>query len=222
MKQTKYKSLLIIAVVGLLAWIFYSFTFFKTYSEATIFATDGAQPIIQILEILNYRGKELLPFFILFFLLTSLSFLFEFYLFLYANKFKLSQSPVKFLGGILLVFISINLLNKLFLLLITLVSVSIVVVLAIAITVHYLYVDNNEDYDEASYVRGPFKTLEKAEVYRDNKVTKFNKKNKESKFELFSIIDLEFGEGYYINFYLKDTNNRGNQHGGNNDKTKND
>ena len=94
-KKKKMMPLLIGVGVGLvLFWSIYSFFFYQVYQEAAVFATEGAQPIVQILEILNYRADVLLPFFIIFFMLVSTSLFYIMYLFLILKQTTSNYSQV--------------------------------------------------------------------------------------------------------------------------------
>lgn len=216
-KKTKNKNLILSMLVFVFAWLSYSFSFFNIYQEAAVFATEGAQPIVQILEILNYRGEELKPMLIIFFTLVSLSLLFEIYLFLYTKKNKLSKISVVTFGLIFLLLLGINLVNKLFPFLMLLISVSILIMISIAITVNYLYIDKYDEQESNNLINGPFKSLSKAENYASKKVSKLRKKNDSLGLHVTSIIDLELDEGYYVTICIEEMNIRGNDYGKNNE-----
>ncbi|MFW3653583.1 hypothetical protein [Vagococcus fluvialis] len=196
------------SVISLLAWFFFSIRFFYVYQEASVFATEGAQPIIKILEILNYRGEELLSFFISFFILVSLSFLFLIYLFLYIKKYNLKNSLLIITGIFITFFITINLINELFLFLLVLIVVSFLIMVSIGITVKYLYVEEDDYEERLNSFSGPFKTLSKAEKYAEQKVNKIKKKSNQ---HIVCKIDSEIGEGYYVNIYIEETDNGRNE-----------
>ncbi|MDR2278880.1 hypothetical protein ACQUEF_10300 [Vagococcus fluvialis] len=203
------KTLITMSIIGLISWLFFSVKFFYCLIEASEFATEGAQPIVQILEILNYRGQKLLPYLIVFFLLVSFSLLFEIYLFLYTKKYQLNQRLVVLAGIVITFFIILNLINELFLLLLVLVVVSVLIMLSISLTVHYLYVED----EEMISVNGPFKTLSTAEKYADKKINQLKKKMATHELTIKSSIDLEVGDGYYVTIYIEETDNRGNEDG---------
>lgn len=214
-RKSTNKKLVIISVLGVIAWFLFSIRFFGITREASEFSTEGAQPVIKILEILNYRGNELLPFFILFFILVSFSLLFDIYLYLYIKKNELKKSMFILAGTVTTIFIILNLVNELFLLLAILVAVAMLIMISIAITVNHLYVEK-EEIDLINH--GPFKTLTTAEKYANKKIIQIKKKSVLADTRVFSTIDLEASEGYYVTIYIEETNNRGNENGENDER----
>lgn len=214
MIKNKYSNYILLIFTSLLltSWILYSFSFDKSYEEAKYFATEGAQPIIQILEILNYRGDILKPYFILFFTLISLSFLLMIYLFLFLQKKKINSYPLIILSFILLSFIGFNVVNKLSLFLLLLVSVSLLVMISITLTVRYLSInlDNYEDGDILQTM-GPFKTREEAKIYSEKEIIHIHKHIKMNHLYVNYYIYSENQENYYSDIYVETIENKNRQ-----------
>lgn len=208
MLKNKYSNYILLVFSSLLvaSWLLYSFSFNQVYEEAKYFATEGAQPIVQILEILNYRGEELKPYFILFFTLTSLSFLLIIYLRLFTNKKKLKPYPLVLLSLILLIFIIINSMNKFTFFLLLLIGVSLLLMVSITLTVKHLYnnIDSYEDGDIIQ-VKGPFKTENEANIYAQSELTRLKKQIKIENLCLKSLVYLENPSSYYVDIYFEAT-----------------
>ncbi len=206
MLKNKYSNYILLIFISLLIafWLLYSFSFNQTYEEAKYFATEGAQPIVQILEILNYRGETLKPYFILFFTLVSLSFLLMIYSSLFFQKKNIPVYLLFILSIILLSFIGINVVNKLALFLLLLIGISLLVMVSITLTVRHLYI-NVDSYEDGDILqtRGPFKTEEEANTSVKKEVTRLNKRMKINQFQLISSVYSEDQENYYADIYLE-------------------
>jgi uncharacterized protein YacL len=189
-------------------WGVYSYYFYHFYNDTKDFATEGAQPIIQILEMLNYRGDGLKLYFILFFILVSLSFLLEIYLYLFIRKYQLSSYPIVILSIMIGLFISFNVFNKLWILSISLVGISLLIMISIVLTVKNLYM--NVEANEAGDIlrtNGPFKTQVAAENSVEKEVRKFRKMNRNKLLDVNSQIYLEESM-YYVDIYLEEINTK--------------
>lgn len=198
------------SIMGLLFifWGVYSYYFYHFYNDTKDFATEGAQPIIQILEMLNYRGDGLKLYFILFFILVSLSFLLEIYLYLFIRKYQLSSYPIVILSIMIGLFISFNVFNKLWILSISLVGISLLIMISIVLTVKNLYM--NVEANEAGDIlrtNGPFKTQVAAENSVEKEVRKFRKMNRNKLLDVNSQIYLEESM-YYVDIYLEEINTK--------------
>lgn len=198
------------SIMGLLFifWGVYSYYFYHFYNDTKDFATEGAQPIIQILEMLNYRGDGLKLYFILFFILVSLSFLLEIYLYLFIRKYQLPSYPIVILSIMIGLFISFNVFNKLWILSISLVGISLLIMISIVLTVKNLYM--NVEANEAGDIlrtNGPFKTQVAAENSVEKEVRKFRKMNRNKLLDVNSQIYLEESM-YYVDIYLEEINTK--------------
>lgn len=203
-KKSNYLMIGIISVL-VIVWLLYSFLFYQTYDEAKIFATEGAQSIIQILEILNYRGEQLKPYFIVFFTLTSLSFLFITYLFLFIKKNNLKTYSLIFTSLFVVIILGINIANKLFLFLFVLIAMSLLVILSITLTVKHLYM-GTDVYEKGDVIRtkGPFESEKEAQKYVAKELKDLEKQIKSERLYLESSIYSEDSSGYYVELYLED------------------
>ena len=206
-KKKKMMPLLIGVGVGLvLFWSIYSFFFYQVYQEAAVFATEGAQPIVQILEILNYRADVLLPFFIIFFMLVSTSLFYIMYLFLILKQTTSNYIPLVVVSLIIFLFIGFNVINKLGLFLGLLVVIAILIMTSIALTVKHLYIEKT-DYEAGDIVRkkGPFDKLSEAHLYEEREIKKMNKLSWTEGLVINSIIYLEENKGHYVEIFLEDS-----------------
>lgn len=202
-KKTTYFMIIAISFL-LVSWSIYSYFFSQRYDEVKTFATEGAQPIIKILEILNYRTEELTPYFIIFFSLISLSFLLLIYVYLFTSKYQLSPFYSLFLSALIFIFIVKNIWNTLFLFFLILLSVSLLIMVSISLTVKYLYADNDV-YEEGDVLQtdGPFNMELEAIEYQNTVITLLNKKNKNQELYINSAIYLEDDNQYYVDFYFE-------------------
>lgn len=209
MIKNKFSSQVILIFICLLTagWILYSLSFNETYEEIKIFATEGAQPIIQILEILNYRGEEIKNYFILFFVLTSLSFLLLIYSFLFIKKKRLSMFPIVIAALLLLATLIFNSVNKLAIVWLLLIGISLLVMASITLTVKYLYM-STDSYENGDILQtgGPFEDRNMADIYVSLELDKIKSKIDLKDLEVLSHIYSEEPNGYYVDIYLEDVN----------------
>lgn len=206
-KKKTIMPLLIGAGIGLiLFWSIYSFFFYQVYQEAEIFATEGAQPIVQILEILNYRVDVLLPFFIIFFLLVSTSLFYIMYLFLLLKQTTRNYIPLVILSLIIFLFIGFNVINKLNLFFCLLVVISVLIMTSIVLTVKHLYIEKT-DYEAGDILckQGPFDKLSEAHLYEEREIMRMSKLSWAEGLVINSIIYLEDNKGHYVEIFLEDT-----------------
>lgn len=196
--------MIVITSVLILFWGVYTYFFQLTYSDAKDFATEGAQPIVQILEILNFRATELLPYFIVFFSLTSLSLLYLLYLFLFITKYNLNVFPLICLSILFFIVIGINFINKLSIVFLLLSGVSILLMVSITLTVKYLYVDK-VTYEEGEIIRvkGPFETEAKANQYAEIELEKFKEEFKNIDLYAKASVWLEDTGKYFVDIYIE-------------------
>lgn len=188
-----------IGLILIILWIFYSFMFRVFYEEAVIFSTVGAQPLVKILEIIEYRGNELLPYLASFFTLTSLTFLYCLYFF---KSDKNNRRSVLLIGIIFTGIILFNLINQLALLLIMLVFLALLIMYSLTITVNYLYVEDIKyESGDILHTEGPFETKIEAEDY--SLVMLEKQQSYFDKLLLKSDIYQNEKEKYYVDIYLE-------------------
>lgn len=192
-------------LILLVCWGVYSYFFYQIYQEAAVFATDGAQRIIQILEILNYRGPQLLPYFILFFTLVSLSLLYLMYQFLFYEKNRINSPFLGVMSTLLTLFIVGNLFNRLGLFLIALFLVALLIMISIGLTVNYLYLkQTNYEVGEVIRKAGPFKKLSDAQNFMTREMKRLEKSLISEELSINSVIYLEVTKGHYVEIFVED------------------
>lgn len=203
----KHYNYFIVATLSmfLLVWTLYSFLFYQSYNEAKVFATEGAQSVVQILEILNYRGEEFKIYFISFFILTSLSFIYLNYLFLFVKKNELEIYSLIVVNLVVLIFIVINIINKFFIFLLILIGMALLIILAITLTVNYLYMEKiiYEDGDVIK-IEGPFKDGNEARFYAEKELINLKKDVNLENFYLYYVIYSDDSKKFYADFYIEE------------------
>ena len=197
--QTK-KIIIGIGSVLVASWGIYSVFFQRFYQEVVFFTTDDAPSLIQLLELIGYRGKELLPYLTVFFTLTTLSLLFAIYLNFAIKEKRMAVGIIWFLFAML---IGYNIINKLAALLVVLIIVAALLMYSLVVTINYLYVDKTTyEAGDVLHTEGPFETEEKARVYSKGIVTKRKDEFLNGDFLLASDIYMDEPENYYVDIYL--------------------
>ena len=196
----------VFGVLLIMSWGVYSYFFKKIYQEAAVFATEGAQKIIQMLEILNYRGAELLPFFIIYFTLVSLSLFYVMYQYIYQKQYQypIKSTVLSVMSIICFIFILSNLMNKFALFLGLLVITSVVIMIAIGLTVNYLYM-KSPTYEVGDLIRkaGPFTKLSDAQSFSLREIKKLEKRFLMEGVFLESMIYVEENKGHYVDIFVE-------------------
>lgn len=206
--MTKVKQLKNVAIgtgsVLIVLWLAYSIYFQKFYQDVVFFATDGAQPIVQIIEILDYRGKELLPYLSIFFILVTLSFLFCISLSLVIKKQGKKSMVTSLCWFVLVLIITYNIINKLALLLAVLVVVAIIIMYSLVVTVNLLYFEKmNYEAGDIVQTEGPFTSITQSEECSLKLMAKRGQEFEQSPWLLKSEVYMDEGNQYYVDIYLE-------------------
>lgn len=198
-------------VVGILlsfisiSWLLVAYFFFKKYLEAIYFVSLNAGVMETNVFVLNYYIKDLLPYFILIFLLLNLTLLTGVIFLLVKRKYgwiseKVMLAPF-FIFGIAVIFCMTLKIWLVFLPLI-------VITLLISFILYSIYKISNDDvvsdFEEFEVIKweGPFESQEEAEKFYDKFCYYWLFKFSNQGFELNSRIYKGELEKYYIEIYL--------------------
>lgn len=195
------KQYIFIEGLFLLCWSAFAYSFLSVYRDASDFVTENAKIEIQLLEMFNYRGKELMVVIILFFIIATLNILLIVTLrFEERGKQQSKMSiHVKGLCVTTLILISLFIVNKLWMIMLLVTVFSFVINYII-----YSVVDNIITYEDQDLFenRGPFKNEKEAISYAEEVLRKKSDYFKKRQFNLLYMIH-NLDNQYFIEMYIE-------------------
>lgn len=204
-KKTRLWHFYFIEGIIVSAWIGYLFKFYSFYKEAYFYTDKRLTVFLRMLSFLNDNWNEIFIYFILSFLLMTITLFLTYLLYTIANKNKKRHN--KFI----LISIFVNFFSCLSLL-INICGFIFAVILTLASSLVYIIfifsklssTKEKFDYEEGEIieVKGPFETKEEAQM----EINTFFSKWKEAKYTLDDEIYLDEDDKYYVDIYVETIN----------------
>lgn len=193
------KKIYIFSSLSIILWGIFSYFFYYFYQELKIFITMDADYLIQLFEVQYYRGKELVPYLIIYFVLNSISFLLIFTIGRLLIKKNYSRKTFLVFLILIILFNVMNLMNRLFPFFIILLIISTACVYGVVTIIGIIYVD---EVNEIIYTIGNFQTEIELETQLDEILGKLTNEYPSNKYSLIPEIYFDKKKKYCVDVYI--------------------